>query len=677
MAIPGRTRTRLAVTLGVLALLVSSAGGAAARESRPTAPTWGPADVGSSDRLIVRFSPSVKAAARGAIASRHGLRFVDRIRTAGIDVVEAAPGKADRARAALLREPGVVDVATDDELFLVGDPTAEPGFGLQWGLHNTGQNINGYDGVPDADIDGLEALAITTGDPSIVVAVIDNGVDLSHPDLASAAWTNPAETANGIDDDGNGIVDDIHGVNYCATPATGIVYASGEWHGTHVAGTIAAAIDGAGVVGVAPGVKIMALRFICGQTGSTSNAIKAIEYAKAHGVRISNNSWGGSSYNSALESTIANSGMLFVAAAGNGGGDGVGDNNDQTPSYPASYSAANVLSVAAVHNEAELSRFSNYGKVSVDISAPGEDILSTLPGDLDVDCPAPCYGWSNGTSMAAPHVTGVAALAASVKPSLLADPVALKKRVLDTGKPVAATAGRTLTGKMVDAWRAVDTTPPASPGPTSHSFVSGSAIGSTIKTRVAWPAGSDDLSGVAAYGVRQAVNGGAWSWITTATTARSLDRSLTFTSSYRFQVRARDRAANYGAFVDGPLVKPALYQQWSSALTYGGTWRTTTSSSASGGSTKYATKAGSWVQFRFTGRAVAVVAPRSSSRGSIKVYVDGSYVSTVSTYRSSGQSRIVVFSKAWSASGAHTIKLVVVGTSGHPRFDIDAFAKLN
>jgi hypothetical protein len=230
---------------------------------------------------------------------------------------------------------------------------------------------------------------------------------------------------------------------------------------------------------------------------------------------------------------------------------------------------------------------------------------------------------------------------------------------------------------MVDAWRAVDTTPPTSPGPTSYAFVSGSPIGSTIKTRVAWPAGSDDLSGVAVYAVRQSVNGGSWSTVSSGTTARSVDRSLTFLSSHVYQVRARDRAANYGTYVAGPAVKPTLYQQWSWAVTFGGTWRTSTSSSASGGSTKYATKAGSWVQFRFSGRAAAVVAPRSSSRGSVKVYVDGKYVSTVSTYQSSGQGRIVVFAKAWTASGTHTVKLVVVGTSGHPRFDIDAFAKLS
>jgi hypothetical protein len=235
----------------------------------------------------------------------------------------------------------------------------------------------------------------------------------------------------------------------------------------------------------------------------------------------------------------------------------------------------------------------------------------------------------------------------------------------------------TLTGGIVNAQRALDTTTPIAAAPNSFSFPTGSTIGSSIRTRVRWPAATDDLSGVQRYTVGQSVNDGAYSTVTSSATGLWIDRSLTFQSRNRFRVRATDRAGNTGGYAIGPQVQPKLYQQTTSYVTYSGTWRTSTSSSYSGGSTRYATTKGAWVQFSFSGRAVAVVAPKSTSRGSVKVYVDGVYVSTVSTYRGSAQNRVVIFAKHWSAPGPHKVKLFVAGTSGHPRFDIDAFAKLN
>ena len=162
--------------------------------------------------------------------------------------------------------------------------------------------------------------------------------------------------------------------------------------------------------------------------------------------------------------------------------------------------------------------------------------------------------------------------------------------------------------------------------------------------------------------------------VTASTTSLYNDRSLSFSKGYRFRVRAHDKAGNTGEYVDGPQVTPKLTQQTGTGVTYGGTWTTSSSSSASGGSTRYATKSGAWVQFSFTGRAVALIAPKGSSRGSAKVYVDGTYVGTTSEYRSSSQSKIVLFARNWGSSSSHTVKLVLTGTSGHPRFDIDAFA---
>ena len=238
------------------------------------------------------------------------------------------------------------------------------------------------------------------------------------------------------------------------------------------------------------------------------------------------------------------------------------------------------------------------------------------------------------------------------------------------------TGGLTLTGRVASAGAAIDHTDPAAFAPNSYKFLTSVAIGSTIKTRVRWPAGTDDLSGVASYALRQSVNGAAWTTVTASTTGLYVDRSLTFSTAYRYRVRAHDRAGNIGAYVDGPQVRPKLRQQNGTGVTYSGTWTTRSSSSASGGSTRYATKSGAWVKFSFTGRAVALVAPKGASRGSAKVYVDGTYVGTVSAYRSSITVEVVLFARHWGASGSHKVKLVLTGTANHPRFDIDAFGYL-
>ena len=219
------------------------------------------------------------------------------------------------------------------------------------------------------------------------MAVIDDGVDFSHPDLAARAWTNPGESGdgketNGLDDDDNGYVDDVHGWDFCHGDNT-VHDFDDDFHGTHVAGIVAASLDGAGVVGVAPGVSIMGLKFLGDDQdcGFDSMAIAAIEYAKSFGVRIINASWGGVGLPSdapELHDAIRDSGMLFVAAAGNSGGD-----NDAGPwtTLPASFDLPNIVSVAAVDNHGGLAAFSNYGATTVDIAAPGEGILSSLPAE--------------------------------------------------------------------------------------------------------------------------------------------------------------------------------------------------------------------------------------------------------------------------------------------------------
>jgi subtilisin family serine protease len=280
-------------------------------------------------------------------------------------------------------------------------------FSLEWGLNNTGQS----GGKVDADIDAPEAWDITRGDGSVVVGVIDSGIDYNHPDLAGAIWTNPKEAIDGVDNDGNGYVDDVRGWDFYSNDNNPM---DDNGHGTHVAGTIAAtAANGIGVAGVA-NAKVMALKFLGADgTGSTSAAIAAVNYAtqmKKAGVNIplTNNSWGAGVGSTELYNAIranADAGMLFVAAAGNGGSDQVGDNNDVTPNYPANYDVANVVSVAATDRLDNRGSFSNYGAVTVDLAAPGVTIASLAPNGG--------YVYMDGTSMASPHVAGAAALAFS------------------------------------------------------------------------------------------------------------------------------------------------------------------------------------------------------------------------------------------------------------------------
>ncbi len=266
-------------------------------------------------------------------------------------------------------------------------------------------------------INAPRAWDLFTGSSSIVVAVIDTGIDYNHPDLAANMWRNPGEIAsNGVDDDGNGYVDDLYGINARTGAAQPGNPLDDHYHGTHVAGTIGAVgNNGIGVVGVNQRVKMMALKFLSSTgSGSLSDAIRAIDYATMMkndygvNVRVSNNSWGGGGYSAALENAIKrarNAGIIFVAAAGNSSVD-----TDSEPSYPSGYDVDNVVSVAAIDSSHNLATFSNYGATTVDIAAPGVDIRSTMPTSQ--------YGKLSGTSMATPHVAGALALLLGREPGL-------------------------------------------------------------------------------------------------------------------------------------------------------------------------------------------------------------------------------------------------------------------
>ena len=250
------------------------------------------------------------------------------------------------------------------------------------------------------DAGAAEAWEKTTGSGA-TIAVIDTGIDISHEDLAENIWVNADEIPdNGIDDDGNGYIDDVNGWNFSGdnNAVYDSVYTLGENHGTHIAGTIAAVKDNKkGIAGVAPSAKIMPLKVFVDGMAYTSDIIKAIQYAEAQGVRIVNCGWGAAYNNPALKEAIEASGMLFVCAAGNHGAD-----IDTSPVYPAAFDCENIITVASVNRYGNLSGFSNYGEKAVDAAAPGEDIYGTLPGDG--------YGSMSGTSMAAAFGSGEAAL---------------------------------------------------------------------------------------------------------------------------------------------------------------------------------------------------------------------------------------------------------------------------
>lgn len=271
------------------------------------------------------------------------------------------------------RDPGVAYVEPNYYLYASATPD-DIFFNQLWGLHNSGQIVNATSGTVDADIDAVEAWDITTGSSDVVVAVVDSGVDYNHVDLDANIWTNADEIAgNGIDDDGNGYVDDIRGWDFVDNDNVPL---DSEGHGTHVAGIIAAlGNNAAGIAGVVWSAKIMILRFLdANGSGTTADAVRAIEYADAKGASVINCSWGGAGLSASLQDAIEASSAVVICAAGSAGTD-----NDAAPEYPASFSSANIVSVAATDQDDNLASFSNFGTTSVDVAAPGTNVYSSKP----------------------------------------------------------------------------------------------------------------------------------------------------------------------------------------------------------------------------------------------------------------------------------------------------------
>jgi subtilisin family serine protease len=467
------------LALGTAVAVPALGGPAAPLAAAPegaTAPAGGDAPVAAQGELVVRYEPGASRAQRRGAREDAGVVPLRGLDLAGAQLVELRDGSTAAALAELRSDPAVAAASRN----WLRRPTAlpdDPLFGELWGLHNTGQAVRETAGVADADIDAPEAWDIQPGwgpegENGVVVAVMDTGADLGHPDLAGRLWTNPGEIpGNEEDDDANGYVDDVHGYDFAGASLedTGDADADPDdpvGHGTHVAGTVLAEGDNSeGVVGVAPGSKLMVLK-VCALDGEGKAAcpldaiLDAYAYAVGNGAAVLNGSLGGPGLSPPEVEALSESPQtLFVFAAGNGGKDGKGDDVDTEHQYPcaldeqAGYTGDNLLCVAATTQEDGLASFSNFGGDSVDLGAPGVNVLSTYPRALTPDGYLP-YAYLNGTSMATPHVTGAAALLLSALPATSA--AEAKQAILEATDPLAALAGKTVSGGRLNARAALE-----------------------------------------------------------------------------------------------------------------------------------------------------------------------------------------------------------------------------
>jgi serine protease len=388
--------------------------------------------------VLVGYWHTARARERHAIEARAGASEVQAL-GAGAYLLHVRPGRVLRAVTALRAQSGVRYAEPDYLLQLAATPD-DASFAQQWGLENTGQLVNGVRGTPGADVAATAAWNVATDSRAVVVAEVDSGVDYRHPDLAANVWTNPGGVG--------GCPAGTHGYNVVAKTCDPL---DDFGHGTQVAGVLGAVGDnGAGVAGVAWRATTLPVKWTdAAGHGSTSRLLRALDWvvtAKQGGVnvRVVNDSavFSGTTFSQAFSDELdklAGNGVLFVTAAGNNR-----NNNDATPKYPCSYRKANELCVAATEQHDRLASFSNWGATTVDLAAPGNNVLTTVRGGG--------YGITKGTSFAAPLVAGAAALALSVQDMSTS---ALRSRILGGVDALPSLAGRVRTGGRLDLCKAV------------------------------------------------------------------------------------------------------------------------------------------------------------------------------------------------------------------------------
>jgi hypothetical protein len=709
----------------------------------------------ATDRWIVLLHPGEDVKAARARAKDLGVR-VDRVFRHAIRgyAAKLTPAQLDVIRA----DPAVADVVRDGVVRLQAQSTPR-GVRRVFGTASTIARIDGTDQRVNAD-----------------VAIVDTGIDPGHEDLNVVGGVNCSTTNRDAWHDANG-------------------------HGTHVAGTVGALDNGRGVVGVAPGVRLWAVRILdANGSGLVSWYVCGLDWIAAQrdpddpdrplfeAVNMSVAKSGSDDRNCGLTNgdaihravcRVVASGVTVVAAAGN-------NSFNASRLIPASYNEVITVSALAdtdgrqgglggnacyswgtYDRDDTFADFSNYGS-DIDLIAPGKCIWSTKPGDT--------YGYSSGTSMAAPHVTGAVALFKASRPAatpaevrtalrafgnlgwkVSSDPDSVHEPLLDVSRilalgdfrltgtsPSALTGGaggtvnipltvlraenvddridlsataesglsattspRSLTGLSATAATVAVTIPAGTPTGTHNVTVTGTrgtqsrslalsvrvdsdrptvaaptlrvATGHRFDTtsfvaRVRWAAATDATSTIVAYQVQWRADGGSWGATTDlGPDARTMTRSLRISRDYAVRVRARDTAGNWSAWASSGPYDVLVVQDTSSTLVRSGTWRTSTHDDWSGGTTRYARAARASIGRSFTGRGIAVVAPVSSSRGRAEVWIDGTLAATIDLHAAERKPRRVVFSQSWSASGSHSIRLVVLGTADRPRVDLDAF----
>lgn len=402
-------------------------------------------------KLIVKLKPGVSAKSVSFFSQKSVSQVKDLNVSFGSFYSVVADGMNQKSLDALSNDPNV-EYAEYSQTYTVTpimnkETIQDAQYSDQWGLKNTGRNSGGWfnRGKAGEDINAEGVWKLTRGAKEVKIAVIDTGVDYTHKDLAANMWVNEAEKNGqpGVDDDGNGYVDDVHGYDFANDDGDP---QDGHGHGTHCAGNIGALHNRNGIRGVMSKVKMVGIKFLSDSgRGETEHAIKSIDYAVKVGVNLMSNSWGGGEFSQALMDSIKAAdaaGIVFVAAAGNSRAD-----NDARATYPANYEVDNVITVGSHDGAGKRSSFSNYGKKTVHVFAPGSNILSTVPGDR--------YRKMSGTSMACPLAAGAIGLLMAEFPNLT--PLEIRERVVATGVKNGQIDNVTAGGRM-DAKRLLEDT---------------------------------------------------------------------------------------------------------------------------------------------------------------------------------------------------------------------------